>query len=607
MNKKDTDVAAVQLHAAAIGEVPAAPQALEGEAPRGGSEYVCDRGFIDCLQGKVVPGLLERKYDAEDRLRVWVVGCPSGEEAHYVAILLLEQAAQRPARPHMRVFATDCDSNALEKARLGAYSEQIASVVSQERLNRFFTSRSGSYHVRPEVRDLVVFSSHDLLHDPPYAQIDLIVCRHMFGGLQPAMRSGVLNLFHDALEPGGLLLLGPADDINEPGLFARPLSLQGVYRRRSGRPRRIPLPAPIRVVHHGKRPAHKASMALPEGALDVAAIHRRAVEARAPASVLVNAENHVIHYSRTAGQYVRLPDGMGARSILSLVRDPLCNELRNALEVARRDPQPYRSRWTPLMVEGQPREVSIRVEGVAAVESPALTLVMFEERLPRQHCQPPTGGTEAPEATLLRLEDDLALTSRQLRALATALDVEQQHLNCTRLELHDASDELGSTLQQLEGVREELLVLGQELRTLGQENRLRIRDLAQTSADLQHLLESTGLATLFLDRDLRLVRFTPQTRELFNLMGGDAGRPLSDLAHKLRCNDFEVHARWVLEGLKPLDIELPSYSGRWYLVKIRPYRPAPDRVDGLVIAFIDITERKRVEDLLRDGERLESS
>jgi two-component system CheB/CheR fusion protein len=568
---------------------PAEPRALADDLLLKVSEFFREREIFELLETRLLPELFERKAGFDDRLRIWSIGCSTGEEAYSLAMLLLEISGRRETRPQLQVFASDLSSEALHSARLGLYPHEVAATVPPHRLERFFERELGRYRVRREVRDLVVFAEHDLFGDPPYAHLDLILCRNLFRDLQPDVRRGVLNLFHYALEPHGMLLVGPQDEIDEPHLFMPDDKASRLYRRKYG-PRTLQFPSSV-------RPFQSSAGRPPTRANDFAEIHRSVAERYSPPSVLVDASDRIVHYSARAGRYVHIPGGEPTHDLLRVVGEPLRSELRTALHLVRHDQKPFSSRPIAMRTDGTRRSVTLHVEPVPDVAG--ALLIVFEERSDREATA--AGGAESRNDLAARLERELErANARLLQALDQQEALASQFSQVAR---DRANDDLQSVMEELQNSRQALQSVNEELLTLDEENRRRLEELAEISSDLQRLLESTGVATLFVDRDLRIARFTPQIGELIHMRHTDIGRPLSDLTHSLRYDAIESDVRYVFEHPAPLDREIQAENGAWYLMRILPYRPEYPRLDGAVVSFIDITARRQAEENLREADR----
>lgn len=564
------------------------------------TEFFRDHDVFTRIEEQIIPRLFDRK-TSEDRLRVWSVGCSTGEEAYSLAILLLEEARKRDVHPQIQVFASDLHESALKRARDGIYPQEIATEVSKERLQRFFVKENGHYRVSREVRELVVFAPHNLLRDPPFSHLDLIVCRNLLIYLQRDVQQDVLALFHYALRSDGLLLLGTSETAGRPELFVTEDKDACVFRRRNVPTREPRLPLfPVATGPAGIERGEPRTPAAPPPRLGYGGLHELMVERYAPPSVLINEHHEIVHVSAHAGRFLQMPSGEPTNNIFKVVREPLQIELRAALHDARDQAGPTRSKPISVHIEGTRRLIVLRVQRATDNELSGFYLVIFDE----------LGGSPTPDteieaetgrpAAFRELEEELTLNRQRLQAVLEEYESSREEMQASNEELQSANEELRSTMEELETSKEELQSMNEELTTLNQENRHRVEELSQLSSDLQNLLAATDIATLFLDRELRIIRFTPQVGELFNVRHTDRGRPLTDLTHRLGYLDLEADARRVLERLSPSEREVEGPNERWYLARILPYRGTGDRIEGIVITLLDITDRRRAEAQLRE-------
>ncbi|HZW11406.1 MAG TPA: chemotaxis protein CheB [Phycisphaerales bacterium] len=561
------------------------------------TEFFRDAEVFDRLAEDVIPRLLSRRPDAE-ALRIWSVGCSTGEEAYSLAILLLEEAARRGAEPRFQIFATDLHGASLVAAREGLYPGSIASVISPERLHAFFTEEQDAYRVRKEVRERVIFAPHDLLRDPPFSHLDLITCRNVLIYLQRSVQLDVFAMFHYALRQDGLLLLGRSESAEQSELFQCEDKRACLFRRRTVPARQTRLPL-LATGLAGARPDPRSPPA--DQPLSYGALHARMVERYAPPSILVNDRHDIVHYSAHAGEFLRVPGGERTDNVFKLVREPLRLDLRAALHAAAEGRRMYRTKPVEIELEGVRRRVVIRVRPAADPDLEGFFLVIFDEaEEPRDASE--RGPDEVAGATVADLEAELDLSRQRLQGIIEEYETTQEELQASNEELQSANEELRSTLEELETSKEELQSMNEELVTVNQENTHRVEELSQISSDLQNLLVSTEIATLFLDRRLRIVRFTPQVVDLFNIRATDQGRPLSDFTSRIGYPELDEDARCVLERLAPREREVQGERGRWFMTRVSPYRTADDRIEGVVLTLIDISARKSAEEALRKSE-----
>jgi two-component system, chemotaxis family, CheB/CheR fusion protein len=580
-------------------------QALYDELLFTATEFFREPEVFAWLQHSVFRELFDLKSGSNERLRAWSIGCSTGEEAYSLAMLMLEEATKRPAPPGLQVFASDLSNHALARARDGVYPEEVATTVTRERLDRFFLHESGHYRVERVVRDIVVFTTHNLFKDPPFAHLDLIVCRNLLCELQPAVRRGVISLFYYALEPHGVLLIGEKDEVAEAHLFKAEPGQPRFLRRTSGPTHPESLPTAMQAFARvlPPKPAASASATVAKPYIfDLDRFHHVAAGKYAPASVLINDRSEVIHYSERASRFVRIPGGELTRDFAKLIQEPLKSQLRLGLALMRESDKSWESEPIAVHTNSGACRVVLHVDPVGNVETPGLVLVVFEDEPAYAHGHS-AADAGRPAATMAHLQGEIEQTNHRLRELVEEHQTESRHLADTNDNLYDANDELRYVLEELEGSREELQAVNEELTSLDRENRLRLDELAQISADLQHLLESTGVGTLFLDCELNIIRFTAPVTELFNIRHADIGRPLTDLTHDLVYDDLADMALRVLKDLVAIDRETRDSKGNWYLTRLLPYRTAMKRVDGVVLTLVDITARMRAEQALRDADR----
>jgi two-component system CheB/CheR fusion protein len=567
--------------------------ALASELLVAPAEFFDDVERAQRLEKDILPQLFDRKVDEHEAVRVWCVGCGTGEEAYTVAIELLEECLRRDVQPRVQVFASDAIEELLQRSRLGVYPEEIAESVSAARLGNFFLRDERGYRVRPQLRKAVTFARHDVFKDFPFSHLDLIVCRRrLLRDLKPAVRRAALHSFHFALEPHGLLLVHNEDAIDEPRLFLPVDGDAPVYRPVDGPKRALRIPA----LRAPGSTAPRAGADVGEAG-DARLLHSRMLEPYLPASVLVGADDRIIHYSANAGRYVRLPGGEVSHDLLSGLPEPLSSVVRSGLEAIVRDGA---ASWAsePVIVQtfGGPRCVAVHVDPARDDASPrGAKLVLFEEL--RAANRNEGGLPQTPLDFTSVLGSELEGASRRLKAFAA------HERDPGALALVKDEAELTAIVEDLEMAKEELQTVNQELFALNQENRARLDELARVSTDLEVLLESTGVATLFLDHELKVVRFTPPLLDVFNVLPADQGRPFADLRHRLVDQDLVGDARRVLKYLTPMDREVVSENGRWYLLRMLPYRTPPHAIAGVAVTLIDITTRKRAEQRLRDADR----
>jgi len=572
---------------------PAEVHALADELLITVTQFFRDPDTFGHLEKEIIPGLFQDK-SGGDRIRVWSVGCATGEEAYSIAMLLLEQAARQDNAPQIEIFASDLHDGSLKRAREGLYPDTIEAYVSPERLRRFFVKEDSVYRVRKEVREVVVFAAHNLLKDPPFSRLDLVICRNLLIYLQRETQDKVIDLFHYALKPGGLLWLGPAETLDRTALFQPESKRDCLYRRRN-----VPPPEPRLPVFPATRRQRTwadTGVAHHEPAPSYGALHQRMVERWAPPSILVDQDNRIVHSSEHAGRYLRVPGGELSANVFRLVREELRIELRAALHAVGERGEPVRTDPIALSLDGRPRQVVLHVRPSQDAELGGLSLVIFDEM------DANASGT-APQRTVNAEErSELDRTKERLRTVIEQYETSQEEMKAANEELQSTNEELRSTLEELETSKEELQSMNEELQTVNQENRHKVEELSQLTSDLNNLMAATDIATLFLDRELRILRVTPRASQLFHIRNRDRGRPLTDLRRLVAYEQLEEDARTVFDTLTPVQREVRGEDGDWYLARVLPYRSATDHIQGIVITLVEITQLKDAELALRDSE-----
>lgn len=557
------------------------------------THFFRDPEVFEKLEKEVIPRLFQGKTQ-RDIIRVWSVGCATGEEAYSLAILLKEAAAKSETPPQLQVFASDLHARSLGTARDGFYKGEIESDVKAERLDRFFTREDGGYRVRKEVRDLVVFALHNVLSDPPFSRLDLISCRNLLIYLERDVQREVVEIFHYALNPDGVMLLGTAESLEASDLFRAKDKRLAIFVKQNGPVRHPRLPV-FPLTHNRPSDTRRSPGNEPLESIAHGDLHQRMVEQYAPPSVLVGPDNRLVHLSQHAGRYLVPPGGEPTTSALKMVREELRLELQAALHEAREKCDAVDSRPIPVRFNGRPRLVVMHVRPDLDAEREGFVLVIFEERRSREAGEEGPAAAAAGAERIHDLEEQLAASRRRTQTVIDEYESSREQMSASSEEMQSTNEELRSTLEELETSKEELQSINEELQTVNQENRHKVEELAHLSADLQNLLTATGIATLFLDRNLRILRFTPKLRDLFNIRGSDHGRPINELTNRLGYPELRGDAEVVLSRLVPLEREIQDEAGRWYLTRVLPYRTTEDRIDGVVVTFVDIDARKEAE------------
>jgi two-component system CheB/CheR fusion protein len=565
------------------------------------TSFFRDRQVFEALAADVMPRLFAGR-DRSAQVRIWVTACATGEEAYSLAMLAAEEAARHADPPSVQIFATDIDEEALSEARAGRYPETIAADVSAARLDRFFIKEGGGYRVRQEIRELVLFSPHNVLRDPPFSRLDLVSCRNLLIYLNREAQDRVLGILHFAVRPDGVLVLGSSETAEAAArLFAPFDARHRLYVRR-------PTTSPVVVgaMFAGGRWPPGAAAPPPAGndrPPSFGELHHKLVERYAPPSLLVNEELDIVHVSEHAGRFLGVGGGEPTRQLLRLVHPGLRLDLRAAIYAARQDERGAHRRAVRLDLDGKPTVVELVVRALDLPEaSSGMLLVLFDEHahgLTAPGREESAGDESRMEPVVRQLEDEVRTTRVQLRTTIEQYETTVEELKASNEELQAINEELRSASEELETSKEELQSVNEELTTLNHELKEKIEEVSRANSDLQNLMTSTDIGVLFLDLSLDIKRFTPRAQDLFNIIPTDIGRPLAHLTHRLECDDLTDDARLVLQDLRTVERDVRSTDGRRYLARLHPYRSVEDRIEGVVLTFLDVTELKRAEDALR--------
>ena len=598
-------LADIQSYAAYLRETPEESNALLKDLLISVTNFFRDRKAFNSLEKNVVTPLLEDR-PAERPLRVWVAGCATGEEAYSIAIMVVERTSATGAPP-VQIFATDIDEQAIAIARNGLYTLNDAADVSPERLRRFFTKEGESYRVRREIREMVLFARHNLLTDPPFSHLDLVTCRNLLIYLNSTAQERAMETFHFALNPGGYLFIGSSESIDGSGdLFAAVDKESHVFQSRHAISRHFPVPETIPI--YRPVPTSEERTRSHEGQLERVTyneLHLRLLEEFAPPSIVVNADYEIVHLSERAGAYLQVGGGEPTNNLLHLVRQDIRVELRGALYQALQQKTNVEVKGIELANGDRPEAINLLVRPVLGNTDTArgYILVIFEPVHDQERSQ---ADYVAPEPVAMQLEEELVRSRVQLHSALEQAEIQSEELRASNEELQSMNEELRSSAEELETSKEELQSINEELTTVNQELKIKIEELSHTNNNFQNLLGSIDIGVLFLDRGLRVNLYSPSARDIFNLLPSDIGRPLSDITNKLSYRDLHLDADQVLEKLHTLEREVETGDGRVFMMRILPYRTAEDRIDGVVIALVDITRRKRAENRLLGAVSIET-
>ena len=567
----------------------------------GVTSFFRDEAVWEQLRTQAIPTLLASRSPGHT-LRAWVPGCSTGEEAYSLAIVFKEAVEELRAKgPYdLQIFATDLDRDAIDKARQGAFLDNIAADVSQERLNRFFSKQHRGYRVRNEIREMVIFAPQNLIMDPPFTKLDMVSCRNLLIYLAPEVQKKLMPLFHYSLGPDGILLLGSAETIGEATNLFSPIDAKcRIFRRKEivRCPEPVEFPSSFSagpVNRHEVRPAPE-----PPASLQTLA-DQLVLRQYAPPAVLANDKGDIFYISGRTGKYLEPPAGKANWNLFAMTRESLRHELAGAFQQALRQTGCVTVHGLKVATNGGEQCVDVTVQRLAEPGPlQGLVMVVFIDvaaaaPVPAHSTKPRVGHARATQ-----LEKELRRVRDEFRTVQEEMQTSQEELRSTNEELQSANEELQSTNEELTTSKEEMQSLNEELQTVNAELETKVDELSQASNDMHNLLSSTDIATLFLDNDLKVRRFTPRATKIIKLIPADVGRPITDLVSDLNYPSLVEDMREVLRDLSPKEKAVEGREGRWFNVRIMPYRSSDDRIDGLVLTFSDITVAKTLEAKMR--------
>lgn len=600
---------------------PAEVEALFRDLLIGVTRFFRDPEAFSALETQALP-LLMAERDGDSVVRAWVPACSTGEEAYSLAILIQERMNEDGQSLRVQIFATDIDANAIAQARTGIYPASVAADISPERLARFFTpeSESGGFRVHKTIRDMVIFSEQDLIKDPPFSRLDLISCRNLLIYLGGELQKTVLPILHYSLNPGGFLFLGNSETVGEfDGLFLPVDRKAKLYMRRIDVPGIFPF-APARFSTYSKvrwtqAPLQRVHQPFHAKPPLKSLVERALLEEFAPVAALVNARGEVLYLHGRTGLYLEpAPGEAGVSSILKMARPGLRQALSSALREAVAMRVPVRSPPLAVIDEKETVYLSLTVKPLQSGEGSGLEPDLFLVAL--MSVEPPLPSDLAAvvdlglvqdladqDPRILGLRRELRATEDYLHSANEELASSNEELQSSNEELQSINEELQSANEELETSKEELQSVNEELSTVNAELQAKVLDLSRANNDMNNLLAGTGIGTVFVDHQLRILRFTPAVTTIINLIPGDRGRPVGHIVSNLRGYSRLVEdLQEVLDTLVPKDLEVQTTQGGWYSMRILPYRTLENVIEGAVITFVDINERKLVQEALRESE-----
>ena len=561
------------------------------------TSFFRDPSAFDVLAAKVIPQILANHRDGS-QVRVWVPGCATGEEAISILMLFIEALDKLNRHIPLQVFATDVDPEAIQRARTAEYPEAIASEVSPERLGRFFIRKDGGYGLKKDIRDSIVFAVQDLVSDPPFSRLDLISCRNVLIYMDTPLQKKILNLFHFTLSEKGYLFLGTSESIGELSDLFSPVDVKAkIFRsKKLLTPQAAPALSSGEFIGAGRanRERHELKVSSVREFVE-----RIVLDQYAPASVVINEKFDVIYSQGPTDGYLFYPKGEPSSNILKIVPDPLRHRLPAAIYKAIRDGESSVLRGLRLKREARARLVDVTICPLRMPsDTQKLILLVFTDRPYSEKRYTKNSGEET-NSCIAEIERELQVTRENLQATIEGHEAANEELKSTNEELQSTNEELQSMNEEMETAKEELQSTNEELVTVNSELQAKIDELSDLNNDINNLLASTEIGTIFLSANLEIKRFTPSMTKLFSLIPKDEGRPIRDLTTKISYPDLYKDAQTVIDTLQAKETEVMGEDGRWFIMRILPYRTKENVIDGVVITFTDVTDRKLAVEQMR--------
>lgn len=578
-------------------------QTLYKEFLIGVTSFFRDPAAFEVLKEKVVPEILKNKtIDLPDQnVRIWVPACSTGEEAYSIAIIFKEQVDNIKSHLQAQIFATDVDKDAVETGRLGIYPSNITVDVSTERLNRFFIKDTDTYRIKKEIREMVIFAPQNIINDPPFLRLDLISCRNLLIYLVPESQKKLLLLLHYALNPYGYLFLGSSETIGEftelYSVFDKKWKIYKSIGERTHLPLMVERPISQYVPKAGKI----------DSTINIGEkIKNMLLDTYSPPCVIINEKGDIIYIYGKTGKYLEHSPGNFHSNIVDMAREGLRTELNIGIHRAITQKKDVIFQKLDVKTDGTYQTIDLKVKPIKESTMQGLIMILFEDVTesqaePSKPVESLSTNSNKVKDNITEMENELKFTKENLQAIIEEFDSSNEELTSTNEELMSANEELQSTNEELNASKEELQSLNEELVTLNAEHQAKIEEQSKTVSDLNNVIASTEIAILFLDNDLRIRDYTPTITKIINLIKTDIGRPVDDIVSKLEYESLPKDVKEVLDTLVFKEKEIRDKRGFWYLMRILPYRTIDNIINGTVITFIDITERKRAEQKEQDA------
>jgi two-component system CheB/CheR fusion protein len=585
-------------------QTPLEVDTLFRESLIGVTSFFRDPEAFEVLKEQAIAPLLTDREPGRP-LRIWVPGCSTGEEAFSIAMLVQEETDALDQHIEVQIFATDIDAEAIDRARAGVYPDGIAADVSPERLARFFRQENGTYRIKKNIRDMVVFAAQNVIKDPPLSKMGLISCRNLLIYMEPELQKKVIPLFHYSLNPEGYLFLGSSETIGEfVDIFAVVDKKWKLFQHKGVAPRRMAVDFSAPSLTDVAAPIPIPGAVRPEREMSIRELAEKTLlEKHTPPCAIINERGDVLYIHGRTGRYLEPAPGEANLNIIRMAREGLRLEMTTAIRKVTRQRTTVHYPGLQVKTNGGITTVDLIVRPVMEPASMRnLMMVLFHDVTVREQAEDakvepiPTADKDR---RIAELERELRTKEEYLQTAVEEMETSNEELQSSNEELQSSNEELQSTNEELETSQEELQSVNEELMTVNTELQKKIGDLSQANNDMNNLLAGTGVGTVFLDDDLIIQRFTPAATQVINLIQTDVGRPVSHIVSNLDYDHLTEDAQAVLDTLVPKEAEVQTTDGRWYLMHILPYRTLENVIEGAVLTFVEITKQKQMQEEIR--------
>ncbi|WP_374581796.1 chemotaxis protein CheB [Pseudoduganella sp.] len=582
----------MEEYVAYLRDNPGEVQLLFREMLIGVTSFFRDPTVWEHLRNETIPALLAANPEGA-AFKAWVPACSTGEEAYTLAMVFDEavQRAGEAGKYSLQIFATDLHGDAIDKARQGQFGRGVEDAMSHERLQRYFIADGASYRIRKELRNMIIFAQQNIISDPPFTKLDILSCRNLLIYFNPKLQEQLIPLFHYALKPEGLLVLGSADTPGSYNELFTPVPGCGrIYRRLDASTQRVANYFPTKIAKAAQPSSIEVTTMTMNGNIQTQ-IEHLLLKSHTPAAVMINSDGDILYIHGRTGTFLEPAAGRANWNIHAMARDGLRYELADLIERASRGEGMETVRELLFKDGAQSLLVDMTAEVVRDDAHSGHSLLVTFQASP----VPPRKRGSRSDTRPQELEQQLAMARLELQAVREEMQTSREELKAANEELQSTNEELQSTNEELTTSKEEMQSLNEELYTVNAELQSKVDDLSLVNSDMKNLLNSTDIAVIFLDSQMNIRRYTNQATQLYKLIATDLNRPLSDIANDLVYPDMEHDAKEVLRSLVFCERQIPTRDGRWFMVRIMPYRTVNNVIDGLVLTFVNVTELKLLE------------